>query len=179
MWKHLTFKIYRTYISFKRYVRSYRSLAYSAYVAMEHGYYRHSKEQYLDVRKFLLTDARFFSMLTVKEREAIDSMTDDYDLNKYDNEYLRSAFQKYSQVFFDEQISRGCIDKTKLGILLETIRKKDRTTIIELARLIKTSTRTIQRIEDGKTMPSLEFIYLFCKYFDESIEEVISLAVEE
>jgi len=179
MWKHLTFKIYRTFISFKRYVKSYRALAYNTYAAMEHGYYHYSKEQYLDVRKFLLADARFFSMLTIRERKAIDSMIDDYDLNKYDNKYLRSAFNKYSRVFFGEQMYKGCIDRIKLGILLETIRKSNRTTIVELARLIKISTRTIQRIEDGETMPSLEYIYLFCKYFDEAIENLLSLVIVE
>ena len=180
MWNHVTScKIYKTFLSFKRYVRTYRSIVRVAFMGMEHGYYRHTPEEYLAHRKFLLADARFFSMLTIKERTAIEAMVDDYDLKKYDNEYLRSAYAKYLQVFFDEQIVRGFIDKVILGILLETIRKKSKMSKIELSKTIKVSTRTIQRIEKGEILPTIEFLFLFCRIFDRSMDELLSYSAVE
>ena len=178
MWKHVTScRIYKTFLSFKRYVKTYRSVVHVVFNGMEHGYYRYKPEEYLAYRKFLLADARFFSLLTLKERSAIELMVDDYDLKQYDNEYLRSAYAKYVQVFFDEQIVKGRIDKVILGILLETIRKKANVSKIELSKTIKISTRTILRIEKGEIMPSIEYMYLFCEYLDREIGELISLAI--
>lgn len=180
MWKHVTScRIYKTFLSFKRYVKTYRSVVHVVFNGMEHGYYRHKPEEYLAYRKFLLADARFFSLLTLKERSAIELMVDDYDLKQYDNEYLRSAYAKYVQVFFDEQIIKGHIDKVILGILLETIRKKNLASKVELSKTIKVSTRTIQRIEKGEIVPSIEYLYLFCKIFDRSVDDILKLVTKD
>ena len=178
MWNHVTScKIYKTFLSFKRYVRTYRSIVHIAFMGMEHGYYRHTPEEYLAHRKFLLADARFFSILTTAEKMAISLMKDDYNLEQYDNSYLRSAYQKYLDVFFYQQKIGKCFDKEKFGLLLEKIRKDNKTTKDRLAKEFGISTRTIQRIESGDVLPSIDYLYLFCNEFDWSIDELLKYVI--
>lgn len=148
-----------------------------SYISIERGTTKVTTEQYLAYRKFMLADVRFFSILTDTEKMAISLIKDDYDLEQYDNSYLRSAYQKYLDVFFRQQKIGKCFDKEKLGLLLEKIRKVNKTTKDRLAKDFGISTRTIQRIESGDVLPSIDYLYLFCNEFDWSIDELLKYVI--
>ena len=170
--------MHKTFIGFKRYVKSYHSYLVINYWRVEKGYITLSIEEYLAYKKILLADASFFSILTEGEKMAIELIEDDYRLEKYDNSFLRSAYQKYLDVFFFQQKIRGCFDKQKLGWLLEKIRKDKNVTKDRIARDFGISTRTIQRIENGDVLPSIDYLYLFCNEFDWSIDELLKHVVK-
>ena len=177
MWKHVGVNIHKTYSGFKRYVRTYHSYFVVTFIRIERGCQNVTIEEYLAYRKLMLADARFFSILTDTEKMAIELMKDDYDLEQYDNSYLRSAYQKYLDVFFSHNKIHGCFDKEKLGLLLEKIRKENNVTKDRIARDYGISTRTIQRIENGDVLPSIDYLYLFCNEFDWSIDELLKYVI--
>lgn len=125
----------------------------------------------------MLADARFFSILTDSEKMAISLMKDDYDLEQYDNSYLRSAYQKYLDVFFYHQKIHCCFDKEKLGLLLQKIRKDNGVTKDRIAKEFGISTRTIRRIENGDVLPSIDYLYLFCNEFDWLVDELLKYVI--
>ena len=147
------------------------------YISVERGAKRVTTEQYLAIRKFMLADARFFSILTDSEKMAISLMKDDYDLEQYDNSYLRSAYQKYLDVFFYHQKIHCCFDKEKLGLLLQKIRKDNGVTKDRIAKEFGISTRTIRRIENGDVLPSIDYLYLFCNEFDWLVDELLKYVI--
>ena len=44
----------------------------------------------------------------------------------------------------------------------------------ELAMRLNVNRKTIALLEDGERLPSLEYIYNFCRIFDYSIEKMLS-----
>ena len=62
-------------------------------------------------------------------------------------------------------------------MLLEKIRKDNDVTKDRLAKDFGISTRTIQRIENGDVLPSIDYLYLFCIEFDWSIDELLKYAI--
>lgn len=177
MWKHVGVSIHKTYLGFKRYVKTYHSYFLVRFIGLESCSQKATIQEYLAIRKAVLADARLYSILTDVEKMAISLMKDDYDLEQYDNEYLRSAYHKYLDVFFNHQKIHGCFDKEMLGLLLEKIRKDNSASKDRIARDFGISTRTIQRIENGDVLPSIDYLYLFCSEFDWSIDELLKYVI--
>lgn len=175
MWRNLDFNIHNTFLSFKRYVFTFSEHSKIQFSVIEKGYWHVSTERYLAFRELMLADARFFSVLTKDELKELQSMDDDYDLKKYDSPLLRSAFNKWSKIFFPIYKRSECINKFKLGILMNMIRKDEMMTIKELSKRMQVSTRTIHRIENGEVLPTIDYLFLFCKMFDSPMEKLLKL----
>ena len=57
---------------------------------------------------------------------------------------------------------------------MKLIREANDMNKTELALRLNVNRKTITLLEDGERLPSLEYIYNFCKIFDYSIEKMLS-----
>ncbi len=58
---------------------------------------------------------------------------------------------------------------------MEKIRRDNRITKVKLAYVFETSVRTIERYENGDTVPPFEYMINFSMYFDVELGELIEV----
>ena len=126
----------------------------------------------MELRELVLLDNEFFSLLTFGEKIAVEETIKKADLNDFGNEILTQAYQKWIKVFFKEEPYKE-IDQKKLGEIIKKIRELNGFSKTELGRQIGFDRRYFSRAEKGEIMPSLLFVYRFCKACKISIDKFI------
>lgn len=78
-------------------------------------------------------------------------------------------------IFFSDYVEHyQKLNSHKIGLKMKLIREANDMNKTELALRLNVNRKTITLLEDGERLPSLEYIYNFCKMFDYSIEKILS-----
>ena len=120
----------------------------------------------------------FSSLLTEGEKEAIKYYgyhnPDTVRPEDLDNN-LTTAYEKWLSIFFnDRSYLYDELNPESLGRLLRYIRESAEVKKTELADMLGVNRITIKQIEDGRRLPSLDYIYRFSKIFLIGIDEIIT-----
>ncbi len=179
MWKRQHYTLYKTENGFLRYLKQQRTEILSKF----HSYdskninYEYQLEEYMELRELVLLDNEFFSLLEFGEKIAIDVVVEDKPLTGLGSKLFHQAQGKWIRTFFKEQMSYKEIDPATLGIVLKSLREQHAYTKVKLASIIKFDRSYIGRVESGKMLPSLLYVYRFSKIIESSIDHIIELIV--
>lgn len=177
MWKNLSFYLNKSRRTFKFYLKTYRDIAKSEYSSLENNDDSLvSIDKYFELRKFLICDAKFMGSLNLGERAVVRLIVSDGTPNKFGDNFFESAFEKWCHFFFDNGTIYKEIDKQVLGLVFSRFRKEKELTKKELASLIDVDVKTVSRIENGETMPSLEYAYRFSCICEISLDRIMECA---
>lgn len=66
------------------------------------------------------------------------------------------------------------LNSRKIGLKMKLVREANDMSKTELALRLNVNRKTTVLLEAGERLPSLEFIYNFCKIFDYSIEKMLN-----
>lgn len=173
------YNISKTYKSFVGYFRIYRSQIKFELLRYERSTLiitEDELDEYAECKLLQELDDNFFSILSFGEKTAIEVLTHNrYNLNPLCERLLQDAYEKWINIFFNENIIKHYhkLDSRKIGMKMKIIRENNEMSKTELAERLKVSRKTIILIEKGNRLPSLEYTYNFCKIFDISIEKLI------
>ena len=162
----------QTWNGFLQYLKSKRSNIIFKYSCYKEVSYEYELEEYMELRELVLLDNEFFSLLTFGEKIAVEETIENADLNDFGNEILEQAYQKWIKTFFKEEPYKE-IDKKKLGEVIKKIREIHGYSKTELGRQIGFDRTYIVRVESGKMLPSLIFMYRFCKTCEIAIDKIL------
>lgn len=123
-------------------------------------------------------DKEFKTLLNKEELEAIQYTSyhnpDTRKPSKYEK-CMSSAYEKWLRIFFRERESLyEDINPVKLGMILKYIRISNSTKKTELAKMIGVDRITVSRIEEGKRLPTLCYIFKFSKIYHLNVDELIN-----
>ena len=147
----------------------------------EHDEYRGDEEfdEVVAAIKFNELDKEFRSILTKDESLALKYLNAQRpDFDKPDNyEFLiSSSFDKWVEIFFkDRNYLYEELNPIVLGKVLRLIRIDKEVKKTALAELLQVDRATIFLIENGRRLPSLNYIYKFSQIFGIGIDEIIRL----
>ena len=178
MWRKLGFQIYKTENGFKTYFKWQRDQAINEYHRLENATFSLTEdeiEKYMTLRKLLLVDSKFHKSLSLFEKVSFENYLEGKGLNEYGKKHLSSVIEKWMNIFFENGYKK--IDKKELGLALSLIRENRGYTKSYLAELMGVAVQTIYRVENGETMPSLIYVYLFSKACDTSIDSILNIIV--
>lgn len=118
--------------------------------------------------ELLLTPSEYRAIRYYHYHKPIDTKPNDYDI------CFTNAFKKWCGVFFPNQGKRFVnIDPKTLGAMMRLFREKANRTKTELGKILCVDRTTIGFYEEGKRMPSINYLYHFCEYFQISMDELI------
>ena len=129
----------------------------------------------MELRELVLLDNEFFSLLDLGERIAVEDAAKDVDLSDFGNHLLGKAQGKWIQTFFKKELPYKKLDPVAIGFVLEQIRKTKEYSKVRLAEIINTNRTYITRVERGDMLPSLEYLYRFCKIFGVSFDTLFDI----
>ena len=129
----------------------------------------------MELRELVLLDNEFFSLLDLGERIAVEDVAKDINLSDFGNHLLGKAQGKWINTFFKEELPYKKLDPVALGFALQQIRKTNEYSKVKLAEEAKFNRKYIARVEKGETLPSLEYLYRFCKIFEVSIDDLFNI----
>ena len=116
----------------------------------------------------LLTSSEYSSIRYYHYHKPIDTKPSDYDT------CFTNAYKKWCFVFFPNQDGRFVdIDARTLGAMMRLFREKANRNKTELGKILGVDRTTIGFYEEGKRMPSINYLYHFCEYFQISMDEII------
>lgn len=170
--------------SFKRYLRFVLFQAKTDVECLRRGcsltpddYDRYADSFYIVSKneefELLLTPGEYRAIRYYHYHNPIDTKPSDYDI------CFTNAFKKWSGVFFPNQGKRFVdIDPKTLGAMMRLFRVRANRTKTELGKILGVDRTTIGFYEEGKRMPSINYLYHFCEYFKISMDEIISRCIE-
>ena len=170
--------------SFKRYLRFVLFQAKCTVEVVKKNPYMQDTDydRYADALYIVSKNEEFELLLTPSEYRAtryyhyhnpIDAKLSDYDV------CFSNAFRKWCNVFFTNQDKRFVeIDARTLGTMMRLFRKKTSRTKTELGKILGVDRTTIGFYEEGKRVPSINYLYHFCEYFQISIDELLRNCIE-
>lgn len=139
-------------------------------------------DRYADAFYIVSKNEEFELLLTPNEYRAIryyhylnpiGTKPSDYDV------CFSNAFKKWCFVFFPNQDKRFVdIDAKTLGAMMRLFRKKANRTKTELGKILGVDRTTIGFYEEGKRMPSINYLYHFCEYFKISMDDLILSSIQ-
>ena len=176
MWRKLGFQIYKTENGFKTYFKWQRDQAINEYHRLESATFSLTEdeiEKYMTLRKLLLVDSKFHKSLSLFEKVSFENYLEGKGLNEYGKKHLSSVIEKWMNIFFEDGYKK--IDKKELGLALSLIRENRGYAKSYLAELMNVAIQTIYRVENGKTMPSLVYVYLFSKVCDIDMDRLMDI----
>ena len=176
MWRKLGFQIYKTENGFKTYFKWQRDQAINEYHRLESATFSLTEdeiEKYMTLRKLLLVDSKFHKSLSLFEKVSFENYLEGKGLNEYGKKHLSSVIEKWMNIFFEDGYKK--IDKKELGLALSLIRENRGYTKSYLAELMGVAVQTVYRVENGETMPSLVYVYLFSKVSEISTDDIIQM----
>lgn len=131
--------------------------------------------------KLLELDKAYLKLLNEKELEIVNYLRRHQKGEKewlFDRIIFNSAFMKWCDFYNKKQsVLFGGISSKALGKVMETIRVNYGFTQTSLADSFGVNRKTVQRIEKGEVMPSLEYTLRFAKFFNVTIDGLIKIAV--
>ena len=123
--------------------------------------------------ELLLTPSEYSSIRYYHYHNPIDTKPSDYDA------CFTNAYKKWCFVFFPNQDGRFVdIDAMTLGAMMRLFREKANRTKTELGKILGVDRTAISFYEEGKRMPSINYLYHFCEYFQISMDEIISRCIQ-
>ena len=129
----------------------------------------------MELRELVLLDNEFFSLLDFGERIAVEDTIKDIDLSEFGEKLLNKAQKKWIKTFFKEESIYKELDPIAIGIVLKKIREVKGYSKTKMAQDIRFHRTYIARVEKGEMLPSLEFVYRFCKICEISIDRILNL----
>lgn len=88
---------------------------------------------------------------------------------------IKDVYEKWLNIFFSDYIEHyQKLNSHKIGLKMKLIREANDMNKTELALRLNVNRKTMTLLEDGERLPSLEYIYNFCKMFYYSIEKILS-----
>lgn len=131
-------------------------------------------DELMALHKHLILDAKFFESLTLMERAAVDLFKENKGINDSGWKHFSSASQKWQKMFFEEDgIIYKTLDIKALGFYLSKVRESRGYTKTYLADLIKYDRSTIDRVERGDILASLEYMYRFVSVFEMTVDDIL------
>lgn len=123
--------------------------------------------------ELLLTPSEYGSIRYYHYHNPIDTKPSDYD-NCFTN-----AYKKWCNVFFPNQYKMFVdIDARTLGAMMRLFREKTNRTKTELGKILGVDRTTIGFYEEGKRMPSINYLYHFCEYFQISMDDLVLSSIQ-
>ena len=147
----------------------------------EHDEYRGDEEfdEVVAAIKFNELDKEFRSILTKDESFALrylNAQRPDFDKPDNYESLISSSFDKWVEIFFKERnYLYEELNPIVLGKVLRLIRIDKNVRKTELAKQLGVDRATIFFIENGRRLPSLNYIYKFSRIFGIGIDEIIRL----
>ena len=77
-------------------------------------------------------------------------------------------------IFNDDVDLYHKLNSRKIGLKMKLVREANDMSKTELALRLNVNRKTTALLEAGERLPSLEFIYNFCKIIDYSIEKMLN-----
>ena len=82
---------------------------------------------------------------------------------------------KGANIFFNDYVDHyHKLNSRKIGLKMKLVREANDMSKTELAIRLKVNRKTVILLEKGDRLPSLEYIYNFCKIFNISIELMLN-----
>ena len=178
MWRKLRFQISKTDKGFETYFKWQRAEAMRQYDCLESATFslvESEIEEYMELRKLRLKDNKFHSSLSLFEKASFEAYLNKQKMNDFGYKLLEEVKRKWMTIFFEDSLDE--IDKKELGIALSLIRENRGFSKAYLAELMNIGIKTIYRIEKGKTLPSLLYIFRFSKICEISIDELLLIVM--
>ena len=147
----------------------------------EHDEYRGDEEfdEVVAAIKFNELDKEFRSILTKDESFALrylNAQRPDFDKPDNYESLISSSFDKWVEIFFKERnYLYEELNPIVLGKVLRLIRIDKEVKKTALSELLQVDRATIFLIENGRRLPSLNYIYKFSQIFGIGIDEIIRL----
>ena len=147
----------------------------------EHDEYRDDEEfdEVVAAIKFNELDKEFRSILTKDESFALrylNAQRPDFDKPDNYESLISSSFDKWVEIFFKERnYLYEELNPIVLGKVLRLIRIDKEVKKTALAESLQVDRATIFLIENGRRLPSLNYIYKFSQIFGIGIDEIIRL----
>ena len=132
-------------------------------------------EDYTEYKMLKNLDEQLFSILSVGEKNAIEVLEKGKEnINYLCEKLVHDVYEKWKKIFFNENVEHyHKLNPCKIGLKMKLIREANEMSKTELALRLNVNRKTIALLEDGDRLPSLEYIYNFCKIFDYSIEKML------
>lgn len=175
------FPIRQSFAGFKFYLKVY-AFAIRYEISLQEDkepLVRSNLKSYSEALRILELDKAFNDSLTDEEKEVV-SYCRYHNQNEAKpllfNFYIQSAYKKWLRAFFYNRHQSKLlkrIDSKRLGKVMKKIRKDNNITKVKLAYFFETSVRTIERYENGETVPPFEYMINFSMYFDVEISELV------
>ena len=176
MWRKLRFQISKTDKGFETYFKWQRAEAMRQYDFFESATFslvESEIEEYMELRKLRLKDNKCNSSLSLFERASFAAYLNKQKMNDFGYKLLEEVKQKWMAIFFEDSLDE--IDKKELGIALSLIRENRGFGKAYLAKLMKVGVKTIYRVEEGESLPSLKYIYRFSKICEVTIDYITNI----
>ena len=174
MWRKLRFQISKTDKGFETYFKWQRAEAMRQYDCLESATFsliESEIEEYMELRKLRLKDNKFHSLLSLFEKASFEAYLNKQQMNDLGYKLLEEVKQKWMTIFFEDALDK--IDKKELGIALSLIRENRGFSKAYLAQLMNVGIKTIYRVENGETLPSLNYVYRFSKICEIKIDRIL------
>ena len=176
MWRKLRFQISKTDKGFETYFKWQRTESMRQYDCLESATFslvESEIEEYMELRKLRLKDSKFYSSLSLFEKASFEAYLNKQKMNDFGYKLLEEVKQKWKTIFFEDALDE--INKKELGIALSLIRENRGFSKAYLAQLMNIGVKTIYRVEEGETLPSLLYIFRFSKICEISIDKILNL----
>ena len=173
------YNISNTYKSFVRYFQIYRrtiKFELCKYETHKLIFSDEDIEDYVEYKLLKDLDDQLFSILNIGEKMAVEVLEKrNKELNPLCEKLVYDVYEKWTKIFFNENVKHyHKLNPCKIGLKMKLIREANEISKTELALRLNVNRKTIALLEDGERLPSLEYIYNFCKIFDYSIEKMLS-----
>ena len=88
------------------------------------------------------------------------------EFNPLCEKLIKDVYEKWLNIFFSDYVEHyHKLNSHKIGLKMKLIREANDMNKTELALRLNVNRKTIALLEDGERLPSLEYIYNFCKIF--------------
>ena len=171
--------------SFKKYLRIIIFDAKSEAKRIRNSEFATDDEYDLYADSFYIVDKNeeFEMLLTCEEYNAIRYFQYHNPIDKQPNGFdglFINAFRKWCFVFFARNENDYVkVDTRTLGALMRLFREKDGKSKTAMGDILGVDRTAIGFYEDGKRMPSINYLYRFCKYFKISIDELLEKSLNQ
>ena len=178
---HLIRNTYTAFITYNKHYWTYADF-YTNY-----GEFVYGSDEYENIEetatyiKLVELDIEYIKLLTPEEYKIVDYLRyhrHEDDGWEYDKVVFHSAFVKWYDFFKKKQsVLFGKVSAKVLGREMEILRKEHGFTQTGFADTFGVDRKTVQRIEKGERLPSLDYIFQFASLFNCSIDSLIKLAI--
>ena len=170
-------------MGFKRFLKYQISVAQNKISAHDSNLFSYiDLEEYAESVKINDLYNKFINGLSDDELKVVRYLNYHSPIEKEPENMLniyKSLYERWKKIFFDEKAYLKGINPRRIATLMKRIRAHHYVSVATLSRILDVDRSTVYLYEHAKRIPSLNYIYKFCKMFHLKIDDLVNLTINE